>query len=158
MNIKSKLKRLAILEGFNSIFFIVVYFIIIKILDTQFTLVVFYPLLCCSIILLQATVYWTICLKRIDTKSSCICSFRIKYVYRFFRLLNFVLLLMYVLVFFLSQKTIVESFIGLGIFVFAVIEHINYFYIRLSYPIVELIVRLKKRMLAKSRIAKEIDD
>ena len=155
MKVKNELKRLAILEGFNSIFFIVVYFIIIKSFDTQFTFIVFYPLLCCSIILLQAAIYWIICLMRINDKLFCIHG--IKHVYKGFRLLDLILLLIYPLILLLSEKTTVGLLISLSIYIFAIIEYINYFYIRLSYPIPLFIKKLKKMKFTMSRIAKEIN-
>ena len=155
MKVKNELKRLAVLEGFNSIFFIVVYFINIKMFDSQFTFVVFYPLLCCSIILLQGSIYWVICLKRIDIKNYGVC--KTKWVYKIFRLLNFFLILIYPLLLFFSEITTIRLLFGGGLYAFSIIEYINYFYIRLSYPTLEFIERVKKINFTKSRIAKEIN-
>jgi hypothetical protein len=47
---------------------------------------------------------------------------------------------------------------GIGIYLFAVIEYINYFYYRLSYKdISTLFKQLKEHTLVKSKIAREVE-
>ena len=154
MKLKRELKRLIIFEYFNSIVFITLYFYLIWLFGKQFSITVFYPVLCCSIILLQGTAYWGICLLRIEKKIKR--SKNIIKTFAFFRALNIIGLSFYpVLVYFYTPSP-AELFLGIGIYVFAIIENINYFYFRLAYHISQWFKKMAQLKFEKSQIAKEI--
>lgn len=152
MKVKNELKRLFIIEGACGVIFIILYFIWMKQFDTPFSLIIFYPLLCCSFILVQGSVYWYICLKQIDYKIGP--SKNIKKIYRILRVLNFICILFYPFVLFINDASPRGLLIGLGIYIFCILEYINYFYIRLSYPVIEFFEHILKRNFSKSRIAR----
>jgi uncharacterized ion transporter superfamily protein YfcC len=68
------------------------------------------------------------------------------------------LFLAYMAVIFWGRAEIGFYIAGIGIYLFAVIEYINYFYYRLSYKdISTLFKQLKGHTLVKSKIAREIE-
>lgn len=92
-------------------------------------------------------------MKRIDIKTYG--KYYVMRVYKTFRFLDFALLFFYPLFLFLFEKTMIEL-MAIGFYVFAVLEYINYFYIRLSYSVFEFAKRIVKLNFVNSRIAKEI--
>ena len=154
MKLKRELKRLIAFECFNSMVFIALYFYVILSFDKQFSIAVFYPVLCCSIILLQGAAYWGLCLLRIEKKIKR--SKNIVKTYTFFRLLNIIGLSLYPVLAYFYTPSPAELFLGIGIFVFAIIENINYFYFRLAYPISQWFKKMAQLKFEKSQIAKEI--
>ena len=68
-----------------------------------------------------------------------------------------ILIGVFVLIYQIISKPI-EFYWFVFLFLFAVIEHINYYYIRLSYQTVEDIKELKRQKgFRRSRLAKELD-
>jgi len=114
----------------------------------------FYPILCCSLILLQGAAYWGICLNRIKRKARR--TKKLAAVYKIFRFINLMLLLFYLFIAYYSWEFEIGLLIGAVIYIFAILEYINYFYFRLAYPVPELISRAKHLKFDKSQIAKEL--
>ena len=154
MKLKSELKRLLIFESLSGVGFIVAYFVWIQQFGIQFNATVFYPILCCSVILLQGAIYWGICLNRINGKKRR--TKKIVGIYRIFRFMDLIILLFYFLIIYNSGRFERDLLFGIGIYLFAILEYINYFFFRLSYPISELFIRFIQLKFDKSQIAKEI--
>lgn len=152
MKVTHELKRLFIIEGICGIAFIIEYFALIQQLEKPFSLVFFYPILCCCLVLLQGSAFWFTCLKHIKTKANP--SKKIKAIYRFFRAFDLLCILFYPIILFYCVRNTTRLYIGLAIYVFAILEYINYFYIRLSYPIKEFFFHVIKWDFGKSRIAR----
>lgn len=152
MSVKKELKELIVIETFSGISFLILYFIWIKVFELPFTLVVFYPILCCSIILLQGGIFWGISLWRIN--GHIVDMQLVAKVYRLLRFIDGCVLLSYLVPLFLSNIKGKSLIFGMAVYLFSILEYINYYYVRLSYPLPELIKRLLKFDFSKSRIAK----
>lgn len=117
---------------------------------------VLYPLLILSFILLQGSGYWFILLKRMSNP-----QFLVKHtgkIYRMLRILDLVLLCLGIPVILWNCSKVSVTALSIFILLFALIEWVNYYVVRLSYsynPMV-LIRHLKNGTLKKSRIAREI--
>lgn len=57
---------------------------------------------------------------------------------------------------FLSNINGKSLIFGMAVYLFSILEYINYYYVRLSYPLPELIKRIIKFDFSKSRIARLI--
>ena len=109
-----------------------------------------------SFILVQRTIFWCILIK--ISKQ----GFAAKYtgkIYNKLKILNVILLCMGVLVTILNYSTFFTMVISLAIWIFAVIEWVNYYKLQLSYSLnpVVLLKYIMQRKLRKSKIANEID-
>ena len=125
--------------------------------DTKMVILILYPLVVLSFILLQGSVYWYILLKRMSKP-----LFLVEYagnIYGILKMIDVILLCMGVPVILLNHSNIIVTALSIFIWLFSIIEWINYYVVRLSYsynPMV-LIGHLKNKTLKKSRIAREID-
>lgn len=146
----SELTKLYTGELASIAVFLLVYYLRFK----AVVLPVFYPLLVLCLILLQGASYWFICLQRLNGKP-------IKNVGRVFYLLKYLdlaLIAVSIPVLFMSDRNaLFDIVMGCFILLFAIVEWINYFVIRLSYRNPKLLIDLiKHNKLKRSKLAKEI--
>ncbi len=158
--LKKELKRLAICEVMAIPNFWVVYiawWLVFVEIGEGFihTLIIIYPLTILSFILLQGSIYWWICLRRIDKKKV---SEKIPYVYSKLKIVNLFLVIIYIPIFLMIKVSINYRVIGIFIYIFSILEYINYFFIRISYknPL-HFFANFKKGKFPKSQIVKEIE-
>ena len=123
----------------------------------QAQIAIAYPLLLVSLILLQGSLYWWILIKRLRKP-----SFAIKQIGRIYGLLRQVDLILLALgmpIILIEFSSWPVTLIAIVLWLFALIEWINYFHWQLSYSLNPLVLlnKLAKRKLRKSKIAKEID-
>lgn len=158
--LRKELKRLAICECMAIPNFWFVYMawsmVFIEInQDFVHTSIIIYPLTLLSFILLQGSIYWYICLKRIDGKKV---SKKVPYTYSRLKIINLFLIVIYIPIFFTFKVSINYSIIGIFIYIFSILEYINYFFIRLSYKNSRHFFKnLKIGKFPKSQIVKEIE-
>ena len=110
-----------------------------------------------SFILIQGSVFWWILLKRISNP-----EFAEKYtgkIYKILKKLDLILLAAGIFVILLNHGEFSILFISLGIWMFALIEWVNYYLLQLSYSLNPAVLwrYLRHRKLKKSKIAKEIE-
>lgn len=123
----------------------------------QAQIVIAYPLLLVSLILLQGSLYWWILIKRLSKP-----NFAIKQtgpIYNLLRQVDLILLVLGIPLILIEFSSWPVSLIAVAIWLFALIEWINYFHWQLSYSLNPLVLlsKVAKRKLRKSKIAKEID-
>ncbi len=145
-NLKQELWYLCYMEFINAILFICVYFANLNNLNIDFHPITLYPITLLSLILLEGSIYWFVCLKRVQRRDRS----------------------MYIPIYIanIGKSGLVGKIVGLTIYIFALIELINYFYYRLSYytkggfglKIVEPLVKLFTKNASKSQICKEISN
>jgi len=123
---------------------------------------VIYPFISLLIILLQGSYYWYYKLRIIKKRNPDRIIFR--KTYKVLKRLDFIMFILYPigLIYLLILNDICvlrkENFFGTFLFVFGIIEYINYFYIRLSYSKHEDIVALFKfQNIKKSSLGKELE-
>lgn len=152
-SIKKELMKLATGELASVFMFWVCYFIWFK----EHIIQVSYPLTVLSLILIQGSLYWFICLRRLENKNITFNSTG-KF-YFFLKYINLLLILGYIPILIVSKLISFKYyFCGIFLILFAIIEFINYFLARLSYPnIAVLISQIKTKSLRKSKLAKEIE-
>ncbi|OFS29100.1 hypothetical protein [Abiotrophia sp. HMSC24B09] len=157
-HIKQKLYSLASGELVALAVFWLNFFLFKKRLTTPQALIsIAYPLLLVSLILLQGSLYWWILIKRLRKP-----NFAIKQTGRIYGLLRQVDLILLVLgmpIILIEFSSWPVSLIAVAIWLFALIEWVNYFHWQLSYSLNPLVLlsKVAKRKLRKSKIAKEID-
>lgn len=123
----------------------------------QALIAIAYPLLLVSLILLQGSLYWWILIKRLSKP-----NFAIKQtgpIYGLLRQVDLILLTLGIPIILIEFSSWPVSLIAVAIWLFALIEWINYFHWQLSYshnPLI-LLSKVAMRKLRKSKIAKEID-
>ena len=110
-----------------------------------------------SFILIQGSIFWCILIKRISKP-----GFASKYtgkIYNKLKILDIILLCMGVLVIILNYSTFFTMVLSFAIWIFAVIEWVNYYKLQLSYSLnpVVLLKYIMQRKLRRSKIAKEIE-
>ena len=123
----------------------------------QALIAIAYPLLLVSLILLQGSLYWWILIKRLRKP-----NFAIKQtgpIYGLLRQVDLILLALGMPIILIEFSSWPVSLIAVAIWLFALIEWINYFHWQLSYSLNPLVLlsKVAKRKLRKSKIAKEID-
>jgi hypothetical protein len=120
-----------------------------------------FPFYILIFILLQGSYYWFYCLRKISNKN--INTSWFKRVYKMLRVINFVLLI--VCPFVIGYDLIMGNTVGINketalsifIYLFSILEYINYFYIRLSYSkFDDIIMMLQLKKVVKSSLAKEL--
>ena len=157
-HIKQKLYSLASGELVALAVFWLNFFLFKKYLVTPQALIsIAYPLLLVSLILLQGSLYWWVLIKRLRKP-----SFAIKQtgpIYGLLRQVDLILLALGIPVILIKFSSWPVSLIAVAIWLFALIEWINYFHWQLSYSLNPLVLlsKVAKRKLRKSKIAKEID-
>ena len=156
--IKQKLYCLASGELVALAVFWLNFFLFKKWLTTpQALIAIAYPLLLVSLILLQGSLYWWILIKRLRKP-----NFAIKQtgrIYGLLRQIDLILLALGIPVILIKFSSWPVSLIAIAIWLFALIEWVNYFHWQLSYSLNPLVLlsKVAKRKLRKSKIAKEID-
>lgn len=157
-HIKQKLYSLASGELVALAVFWLNFFLFKKYLVTpQALIAIVYPLLLVSLILLQGSHYWWILIKRLSKP-----NFAIKQtgpIYNLLRQVDLILLVLGIPLILIEFSSWPVSLIAVAIWLFALIEWINYFHWQLSYSLNPLVLlsKVAKRKLRKSKIAKEID-
>lgn len=124
--------------------------------DWMSLITILYPLSLLTFILLQGSTYWAILMRRLS--KSQFGSASVPKLYGGFRMLDLVLLISgFPFIVWYSQSVRV-AIIATLIQLFALIEWVNYFLLRLSYSLNPLVLwkRITKGKLEKSRIAKEL--
>ena len=123
----------------------------------QALIAITYPLLLVSLILLQGSLYWWILIKRLSKP-----NFAIKQtgrIYGLLRQVDLILLALSIPVILIKFSSWPVTLIAVVLWIFALIEWINYFHWQLSYSLNPLVFlsKVAKRKLRKSKIAKEIE-
>lgn len=162
--IKQELFYLFSMELLSGILFWVVYIMWVM-METEYgTAAIFYPLLVLTLILVQGSLYWLNCLRRIQKKRA-LNTKQIARIYQRLKIVDYALLAIYIPVLFITKSDgRMVTIIGCLIWLFAIIELINYFHYRLSYytksglglQVVKPAKLLFSGKAAKSQIAKEI--
>ncbi|MCY7061638.1 hypothetical protein MK385_02465 [Streptococcus oralis] len=117
---------------------------------------ILYPLSLLTFILLQGSIYWAILMRRLS--KSQFGSASVPKLYGGFRMLDLVLLISGFPFIVWNTQSILGTILATLIQLFALIEWVNYFLVRLSYSLNPLVLwkRITKGKLEKSRIAKEL--
>lgn len=117
---------------------------------------ILYPLSLLTFILLQGSIYWAILIRRLSNPQ--FGSGNVRKIYSCFRILDLVLLISGFAFIFWNTQSFQVAIIATLIQLFALIEWVNYFLLRLSYSLNPLVLwkRITKGKLEKSRIAKEM--
>ena len=155
---KQKLTNLAVGELVAVVVFWIDFFLFKKLITTTKSLIsISFSLFILSFILIQGSIFWCILIKRISKP-----GFASKYtgkIYNKLKILDIILLCMGVLVIILNYSTFFTMVLSFAIWIFAVIEWVNYHKLQLSYSLnpVVLLKYIMQRKLRKSRIANEID-
>ena len=124
--------------------------------DWMSLITILYPLSLLTFILLQGSTYWAILIRRLSNPQ--FGNGNIPKIYGVLRILDLVLLISgFPFIVWYSQSVRV-AIIATLIQLFALIEWVNYFLLRLSYSLNLLVLwkRIAKGKLEKSRIAKEL--
>ena len=124
--------------------------------DVNSLVTVLYPLSLLTFILLQGSIYWAILIRRLSNPQ--FGSRNVPKLYGGFRILDLVLLILGFPFIVWNTQSFQVATIATLIQLFALIELVNYFLIRLSYSLNPLVLwkRITKGKLEKSRIAKEL--
>ena len=117
---------------------------------------ILYPLSLLTFILLQGSKYWSILIRRLSNPQ--FGSGSVPKLYGGFRMLDLVLLISGFPFIVWNTQSVQVAIIVMLIQLFALIEWVNYFLVRLSYSLNPLVLwkRIAKGKLEKSRIAKEL--
>ncbi len=157
-HMKRKLINLAIGELVSVVVFWLNFFVFKELIVTTKALIsVSFSLLILSFILIQGAVFWCILIKRLSKpKFGEWCIGRI---YNVLKKLDVVLLGIGILVIVATYSIAYVMILSFMIWLFAVIEWINYYKLQLSYDInpTVLFKYIRQRKLKKSKIAKEIE-
>ena len=157
-HMKRKLINLAIGELVSVVVFWLNFFVFKELIVTTKALIsVSFSLLILSFILIQGAVFWCILIKRLSKpKFGEWCIGRI---YNVLKKLDVVLLGIGILVMVATYSIAYVMILSFMIWLFAVIEWINYYKLQLSYDInpTVLFKYIRQRKLKKSKIAKEIE-
>lgn len=124
--------------------------------DWMSLITILYPLSLLTFILLQGSTYWAILIRRLSNPQ--FGNGNIPKIYGVLRILDLVLLISgFPFIVWYSQSVRV-AIIATLIQLFALIEWVNYFLLRVSYSLNPLVLwkRITKGKLEKSRIAKEL--
>ena len=117
---------------------------------------ILYPLSLLTFILLQGSIYWAILIKRLSRPQ--FGNENVPNIYGGLRILDLILLISGFPFIVWNTQSFQVAIIATLIQLFALIEWINYFLLRLSYSLNPLVLwkRITKGKLEKSRIAKEL--
>ena len=117
---------------------------------------VLYPLSLLTFILLQGSIYWAILIRRLSKPQ--FGSGNVPRVYGGLRILDLVLVIAGFPFIVWNTQSVQVAIIAALTQLFALIEWVNYFLVRLSYSLNPLVLwkRITKGKLEKSRIAKEL--
>ena len=125
--------------------------------DWKGLVTILYPLSLLTFILLQGSIYWAILIIRLSKPQ--FGSGSVPKLYGGFRILDLVLLISGFPFIVWNTQSFQVAILAMLIQLFALIEWINYFLVRLSYSLNPLVLwkRITKGKLEKSRIAKELE-
>ena len=155
---KQKLTSLATGELVAVLVFWMNFFLLKKwILTTRALISISFSLFVLSFILIQGSVFWLILIKRISNP-----GFAEKYtgkIYKILKKLDFILLATGIFVILFNHGEFSTFIISFSIWMFALIEWVNYFLLQLSYSLNPAVLwrYIRNRKLKKSKIAKEIE-
>lgn len=124
--------------------------------DVNSLVTILYSLSLLTFILLQGSIYWAILIRRLSNPQ--FGSGSVPKLYGGFRILDLVLLISGFPFIVWNTQSVQVAIIVMLIQLFALIEWVNYFLVRLSYSLNPLVLwkRIAKGKLEKSRIAKEL--
>lgn len=117
---------------------------------------ILYPLSLLTFILLQGSIYWAILIRRLSNPQ--FGSSSVPKLFGVLRILDLVLLISGFPFIVWNTQSVHVAILATLIQLFALIEWVNYFLLRLSYSLNPLVLwkRITKGKLEKSRIAKEL--
>ena len=124
--------------------------------DWKSLVTILYPLSLLTFILLQGSLYWAILIRRLSNPQ--FGSGSVPKLYGGFRILDLILLISGFPFIVWNTQSVQVVILATLIQLFALIEWVNYFLVRLSYSLNLLLLckRITKGKLEKSRIAKEL--
>jgi len=155
--LKNKLTNLALGELVAIVVFWLNFFLFKKfITDTKAIISISFPLFILSFILVQGSIYWCILIKRLSNPRFAVEN--TGKIYNKLKMVDLILLFVAFLLIILNYSTFSTAIISLAIWIFAVIEWINYYKLQLSYSInpAVLLKYVLQKKLKKSKIAEEI--
>ena len=128
-----------------------------RIFTTEAFISISFSLFLLTFILIQGSVFWWILIKRISNP-----GFAEKYmgkIYKILKKLDFILLAVGIFVILLNHGEVSTFIISFAIWMFALIEWVNYYQLQLSYSLNPAVLwrYIRNRKLKKSKIAKEIE-
>ena len=128
-----------------------------RLADWNSLVTILYPLSLLTFILLQGSIYWAILIIRLSKPQ--FGSGSVPKLYGGFRILDLVLFISGFPFIVWNTQSFQVAILAMLIQLFALIEWINYFLVRLSYSLNPLVLwkRITKGKLEKSRIAKELE-
>ena len=154
-NLKKTLINLAVGELVAVIVFWINFSIFKKYITNTVSIIpVISTLFLLSFILIQGSIFWLVLLKRISNKNFAKTS--LGKIYNHLRRLNIILLFLSILIIIVNHQTFTPTIISLSIWIFTIIEYINYYKVRLSYKPNVLVNYILHGKIRKSRIAREI--
>ena len=117
---------------------------------------ILYPLSLLTFILLQGSIYWAILIRRLSKPQ--FGSGNVPKIYGVLRILDLILLISGFPFIFWNAQSVQVAILATLIELFAFIEWVNYYIVRLSYSLNPLVLwkRITKGKLEKSKIAKEL--
>jgi len=124
--------------------------------DVNSLVTILYPLSLLTFILLQGSIYWAILIRRLSKPQ--FGSENVPKLYGVLRILDLVLLISGFPFIVWNAQSVLVTILATLIQLFALIEWVNYFLLRLSYSLNPLVLwkRITKGKLEKSKIAKEL--
>lgn len=124
--------------------------------DWKGLVTILYPLSLLTFILLQGSIYWAILIRRLSIPQ--FGNGNVPKIYGGLRILDLILLISGFPFIFWNTQSVQVAILATLIQLFALIEWVNYFLLRLSYSLNPLVLwkRIAKGKLEKSRIAKEL--
>ena len=124
--------------------------------DVNSLVIILYALSLLTFILLQGSIYWAILIRRLSKPQ--FGSENVPKLYGVLRILDLVLLISGFPFIVWNAQSVLVTILATLIQLFALIEWVNYFLLRLSYSLNPLVLwkRITKGKLEKSRIAKEL--
>ena len=127
-----------------------------RLADWNSLVTVLYPLSLLTFILLQGSIYWAILIRRLSNPQ--FGSGNVPRIYGGLRILDLILLISGFPFIVWNIQSFQVTILATLIQLFALIEWINYYLLRLSYSLNPLVLwkRITKGKLEKSRIAKEL--
>jgi len=160
-SIKKELVSLCTGEIAASIVFIFVLISLKSSLNLSIDMIILYPFSILVFILFQGSYYWFYRLKNINRKQ--VKQHRFRFVYRALRTIDLILIMLYpvIMIYEFLFRSLVsvsgKTFVSFFIYIFSIIEYINYFYIRLSYrKFNDIVMLLRLKDLKKSSLNKEL--
>ena len=156
--LKKRLINLASGELAAVLVFWMNFFLLKKwIFTTEAFISISFSLFLLTFILIQGSIFWLILIKRIFNP-----GFAEKYtgkIYKILKKLDFILLATGIFMILLNHGEVSTFIISFSIWMFALIEWINYYLLQLSYSLNPAVLWrfIRYRKLKKSKIAKEIE-